>query len=196
MNSPNGGAGMTGSGQMRELDLKHLRRGLGEMTAAKCATWAEAATCLLQDCLGSGPYALSHRCGESLGLIETFKLTSLRMTKKIVATYSDKKEAADDGAMGVAVLLVARTTDYTVLKRSAAMGEGHDFHLCKEGSALFGASAYLEVSGIGVNRSEKAESRLKEKLKQVKGGTGCDLPIFVVIVDFRQPLSLVVLYES
>ena len=63
--------------------------------------------------------------------------------------YNDRQFAAELGAYGIAVLLVERLTDLTVVERSRK-GTGFDYWLGPKGRAqpLFQDKQKLEVSGI------------------------------------------------
>ena len=81
--------------------------------------------------------------------------------------HADLQDATEDGAVAIAVLLVAKYTDYRVITR-AAKGNGFDYYLGKQAASdsfnfLADATAQLEVSGI---LEEKGSNTRRRRLAQ------------------------------
>src|SRR5271167_4337074 len=62
-------------------------------------------------------------------------------------SYSPQEEATENGAVGVAILLVDRLTDYHIVQRSWKK-TGFDYWLGFKDAVVFQGCARLEVSGI------------------------------------------------
>jgi len=105
--------------------------------------------------------------------------------------WADPDEATEQGACGIAALLVDALTDYTILQR-ARKGPGFDYWLGKKGSAsvLFQDKARLEVSGIRSGDEREIARRVRQKTKQIQRSNGM-LPGLVAVVEFGTPRSRV-----
>jgi hypothetical protein len=108
--------------------------------------------------------------------------------------WNDEQYTTEQGAYGVAFLLILSLTDYTVIERSRK-GTGFDYWLGKKEDQKdlpFKNSARLEVSGIRNGDVSKVNSRTLKKLKQVEPTDKTMLPAYIVIVEFNAPTSQVV----
>ena len=102
--------------------------------------------------------------------------------------WDDKQELTEYGACGVAVLLILRLTDFTVIRR-ARKGTGVDYWLAhKNTDKLFQDAARLEVSGIMNGDANAIKARVNRKRKQTQLSDGV-LPAFIVVVEFSKPES-------
>jgi hypothetical protein len=77
----------------------------------------------------------------------SFDLSWLQTTDQVRRTWNDETEATEYGACAVAVLLVLKLTEWTVIERSWE-GTGFDYWLGEQRGVLFQRRACLEVSGI------------------------------------------------
>ena len=78
----------------------------------------------------------------------------------------------------------------TVIQRSFK-GTGFDFWLGDSKDPAFQRKARLEVSGLRRGSTAQVKARLELKKRQI-GNTVHTLPGYVVVVEFGQPLSLIV----
>jgi hypothetical protein len=107
-------------------------------------------------------------------------------------TWADPQEVTEYGACGVAIVLILKLTDYTVIERSRK-GTGFDYWLGFKTSELpFENSARLEVSGILNGDDVVFNSRVKQKRNQTAPTDKTNLPAFIVVVEFGEPKSKVV----
>jgi hypothetical protein len=107
-------------------------------------------------------------------------------------SWNDTQEMTEYGACGVAVLLVLKFTEYTVIERSKK-GTGFDYWLGFKNSELpFQNSARLEISGILKGDKVAFNSRVNQKLKQTFPTDNTKLPAYVVVVEFSEPKAKMV----
>jgi hypothetical protein len=102
--------------------------------------------------------------------------------------WGDRSIAAENGAYGIAALLIDSLTEYTVIDRSQK-GTGIDYWLGRKGGVnelLFQAKARLEVSGILAGEHSDIEKRVRLKEKQITPSDG-RLPGIIVVVEFSKP---------
>jgi len=106
-------------------------------------------------------------------------------------TWADMEFATEQGAYGIATLLVPKISDWTVAERSRK-GTGFDYWLADQSDEgpLFQNKARLEVSGILSGTDSKVSGRVKQKLEQTTPSDGV-LPALVVVVEFGSPKSKV-----
>jgi hypothetical protein len=110
---------------------------------------------------------------------------------QIQREWGDPQEATENGAVGVAILLVASLTDYHIVHRSYK-STGIDYWLGLKNDLLFQHAARLEVSGIRVGDDRLVESRVNAKLKQTERSKQSGLPAFVVVIEFGRPIAALV----
>lgn len=105
--------------------------------------------------------------------------------------WNDPEVATEQGAYGIAALLIHALTEYTVVER-ARKGHGFDYWLGKKESEslLFQHKSRLEVSGIRRGDNLAVESRVRRKQKQMERSNG-PLPGVVVVVEFGTPQARV-----
>jgi hypothetical protein len=110
--------------------------------------------------------------------------------------WKDIQEAVEEGACGIAMMLVDQYTEYRVSERSVK-GEGIDYWLSKKTDNinslntfnLYDRAARLEVSGIEQGTQAQINQRIKQKKQQTAPSANTNLPAFVVIVEFSTPCS-------
>jgi hypothetical protein len=99
------------------------------------------------------------------------------------AAWNDEQELTEYGACGLAIMLILKLTNYTIVQR-AKKGTGIDYWLgFKDSTNPFQNSARLEVSGIMRGDSSKIKDRVNDKTRQTKPSDGF-LPAFIVVVEF------------
>ena len=108
--------------------------------------------------------------------------------------WNDHEVTTEHGAYGIAILLIRAHADQTVVKR-ARKGPGFDYWLGQSDDPLFQNKARLEVSGIRKGNPRAVTRRMNQKLKQIRENDK-ELPAYVVIVEFSQPLSRMALKEE
>jgi hypothetical protein len=108
--------------------------------------------------------------------------------EQINNAWHNQNEATEHGAECIAVLLALNLTDYTVIQRSTKY-DGFDYWLGKTGDPLFQKKARLEISGIFNNNISEVNKRYKVKLTQTDQSDHVNLPAFVGIVEFSNPLA-------
>jgi hypothetical protein len=120
----------------------------------------------------------------------SYRLTWAGIDDQVRRQWNDEPEATEQGAVGVAILLIATLTEFQIVQRSRK-GTGFDCWLGRKDDPLFQSAARLEVSGIRVGNSRVVEGRVKQKCDQTKRSDGA-LPAFVVVVEFGAPVAVVV----
>lgn len=168
-----------------ELDLNELRTGTRGITTDFGGCLCEAASVCLED--------RTHKSGVSMALNGSLTpstpvlLSWPTVTQQARNCYGDLQFAAEFGAYGIAVLLVERLTQYTVVERSRK-GTGFDYWLAPKGASepLFQNKRKLEVSGLLAGDENDVRRRLREKLDQLRRG-GVPIPGYGVVVHFATP---------
>ena len=109
------------------------------------------------------------------------------INNSVLASHFDEKRTTDFGAMGVAVLLACRLTDYTIF-RTSKTNNGYDFKLRKkDGDGNF-MKAKLEISGIRKETPQNTiKSRLSIKKKQILKRAKKNATCYVSIIEFSKP---------
>jgi len=173
--------------RIEELFLNSLEKGTPGITGPFGACLADAAAVCLEE--------QGHCAGTKL-LVEgsfkkSFHLWWNQTTEQIRRCWADRDVTTEHGACGVAILLAARFTRYTVLERSYR-GTGFDYWLGTDDTpdTLFQRKVRLEVSGIRRGQSVLIDRRAKQKLQQVKRYES-PLPTLVIVVEFSEPRSRV-----
>jgi hypothetical protein len=172
-----------------DLDLRDLHYGLPAITPAFGAALAEAgAVCLSQQ--GHQPGVALHVIGELTALLPLYWPP---VTPRMLRCWNDREYTTEQAAYGIALLLLVKLTDYTVVERSRR-GTGFDYWLGKAADSAdsadlpFQKSMRLEVSGIRQGNPSQVRTRVKLKKMQVSP-TDPLAPAFIVIVEFSQPLA-------
>lgn len=176
---------MAGNHTINLDDLTNETRGI---TPAYGASLAEAAVvCLNEQNHQSGVHLkVDGDYNNKFPLIWSHQVSSL-----MIRTWSDRDYATEQGAYGIAILLIINLTDLAVTARSWR-GTGFDFWLGPIGNndLLFQKKSRLEVSGIRRGDESNINARVKKKIKQTDRSNN-SLPAYVVVVEFSRPLSRV-----
>src|SRR5438105_9337121 len=96
--------------------------------------------------------------------------------------WNDLEEATEQGAYGLAILLVRALIGYTVIER-ACKGTGFDWWLGNDDNSLQ-RMARLEVSGILQGEAWRVRSRVAAKVVQTERSNSSGLAAYVVVVEF------------
>lgn len=104
-------------------------------------------------------------------------------TPQALREWSDPEEATENGACGVAILLVATLTEYHIVQRSWK-STGFDYRLGLKEDHLFQKAARLEVSGIRKGTSKDVDRRVGQKAEQTRQSDRWGLPAFIVVIEF------------
>lgn len=168
------------------LDLTQLSMGMPGLSPAYGGAMAEAAAVCLDDC--------GHTSGVRLNIEgdvnAAYALSWLGPTDQARRTWADEQFATEQGAYGVAILVVGDVRGYKVVERSRK-GTGFDYWLGDDvGGDLFAAKARLEVSGIRRGDSAAVTSRARQKTSQIAASSAL-LPGVVAVIEFGQPIARV-----
>lgn len=170
---------------MRKLNLNKLKLGLPAITKSVDIMLAEATIFCF------------NRANHKSGLILTIKgdfqnefkvAWKDKITPQLLRTWNNTKEATEYGAVGIAILLVLKLLDLTIVMRSRE-GSGIDYWLGEIGkNNLPIIKAGLEVSGIQeATISNSINARLSLKKNQSSKAKLLGLPIYVIVVEFKLP---------
>ena len=101
---------------------------------------------------------------------------------------NDEPKATEEGASGVAILLVELKTQYSVIEISRK-GTGIDYWLGDSSDVTFQYKARMEVSGIRKGNPSEVNARVNQKLNQTKASDDLygNLPAYVIVVEFGTP---------
>jgi hypothetical protein len=105
-------------------------------------------------------------------------------------TFNDLQEATENGAYGIALLLVCSRLGFTVIERSRK-GTGFDYWLGDEETLPFQNKARLEVPGILCGSQSQIAARIREKRQQLRRSDQGRLPGYIVVVEFSYPHAAV-----
>ena len=175
----------------RKINLDDLCEGIRNLTAVRGAGFCEAGAVSLD--------RQGHSSGVSLfvtgAFAEEIEITYPNVTEKMRKSWKDDKEAVDDGASGIAILMMRDLTKLTVVERSVT-GTGFDYWLGPEDKnddeLIFQDKVRLEISGINKGSTADVRRRVEEKLTQTKQSDCWKLDAYVVVVEFGKPCSQVV----
>lgn len=171
------------------LQLDALASGCHALTKAKGESLAECATVCF--------YSQGHSQNVMLSVKGSHdvmrQLDCPQITEQMLRCYHDLEEAAEDGACGVAILLIRHLEGLTVVKRSRK-GTGIDYWMGHKDNSgdPFKEMARLEVSGLLKPTDSQFSQRVKQKILQAKQSEGTKLPYYVVVVEFSTPRAKVV----
>jgi hypothetical protein len=171
-----------GRGKQR-LNLAELGDGCPALTPATGLSLCEAASVCL---------ARRHESGVTLHVTgdhqETYETHWPVISEQMRRTHHDEQMATERGAYGVAILLVKRASELTVVLQSRK-GTGFDYWLGTD-DQLFQNAARLEVSGVLQAKDGSAvRRRAKRKERQTSVSDEMGLPAVVVVVEFGQPAA-------
>ena len=85
-------------------------------------------------------------------------------------------------------MLALKLTDFTIIEKSARKN-GFDYWLGQKGDILFQKKARLEISGIFKGAEKDVNARYKVKVKQTNQSDSLNLPAYVGIVEFSNPIA-------
>jgi len=173
---------------MQTLNISELNNGLPTITSAYGQEMAEAAAfCLTKNSHQSSNCILT--CMKtSKNDIESFQLFWDELDPRVESTYGDLDEATEYGAMGIAILLSIKLTEYSTVKRS--MKEtGIDFWIGDKDDNMFQGKARLEISGIFNGTETQFNTRIKQKFKQTDISDSSGFDCFVSVVEFSRPMA-------
>lgn len=170
------------------LPLEDLRQGTSGITPEYGACLEQAASVCLTETGHISPTSMA--ISGDVNALATLTWTSAE--ERAFKTWNDDEFATEQGAYGVATLLVAQTCDLEVVERSKK-GTGFDYWLGPKGedSLLFQRKARLEVSGLRRGNNSAVEGRVRTKLKQTERSDGTTIPAVVIVVEFGTPQSRV-----
>ena len=170
------------------LHLHVLSTDVGNLTPVCGAFLAESAAVCFEN--------RSHSTGVPLkvrGITETvFSIHWTAITEVHKHCYNDTDDATEDGAYGIAILLMRELTGKKVIERSKK-GKGFDYWIGEsdEDDLIFTNKARLEVSGILNGTDSEIASRFRRKSDQVKPSDNSGFPAYVAIIEFSQPKARV-----
>ena len=117
-----------------------------------------------------------------------YSLTWTATPQNADAAWNDSEFTTEQGAVGLALLLINKEFSETVITR-ARKGDGFDYWL---GNVSIGDSQItgrLEVSGIRSGDESVVKARVQQKLKQVSRSDRMEIPAIVIVVEFSCPLG-------
>ena len=176
------------SNKIERLPIYDLREGMPGITQAFGECLAQAASVCLED--------QKHESNTKLSVDGDFKkiyaLLWEEATEQIRRCWGDEEVTTEHGAYGIAILLIPRLTEMTVIERSRK-GTGFDYWLGSKSNfePLFQEKARLEVSGIRNGTEAQIRSRVNKKLEQTNKSDG-SLPAIVAVVEFSEPRSHII----
>lgn len=188
-------------GARKSLNLLDLREStvLRGITPSYGGSLAEAASVCLDD-QGHGQVVLLEVVG---AFVAEFELVRQKVTDEIRMSHNDLVRAAEDGACGVAVLLVRELTGWSAFCQAARSGRrsarglelgtnnktGFDYWVGSVHEGLFQNKARLEVSGILRGTGSRIRWRAKEKNVQSGVSDPTGLPAYAIGVEFGRPIA-------
>jgi hypothetical protein len=163
------------------------------LSAVRASALAEAAMCCLMQNRHSSGVSVEVQ-SEPNRVVNVNWLSEL--TTEMERTWADPDEAAEDGAMALAILLAYVLKEHVVVQRSPK-GTGFDYYAChisKVGENLsdpnrpFNFTKRLEISGLFSQPESAVQARLKIKIKQTaKHDDDYDVPALIGIIEFGKP---------
>jgi len=171
---------------MKQLKLELLEDGTSTgLSVRNGAFLAEAASV----CLHSHSHGLSMMFAVEGDISEEYELHRLDVNELATNSFADLEEAAQFGAMGIAVAVIYDQTGCKV-KRSWK-GTGFDYWFGEESDGYpFQNLLRVEVSGDIKGTDSEIHSRLRKKMEQTEVSDGIGIPACAVIVEFSVPKSL------
>lgn len=122
-------------------------------------------------------------------------LEFFHLSEQLKRTYGDPDENTEEGACGIALLILMNLTEHTVVRRSRK-GTGVDYFLGDANDFLFQNTARLEVSGIGKGTGQEIKKRVKQKKEQTEQSDHLTIPVYVVIVEFSIPVVEIIFRDA
>lgn len=176
-----------------KIDLSDLGDGIAPgLTKSVGMSLAEAAGVCLED--------NNHVCGVVLSVDGDIDFRASiqwpNVNQQVLSAHYDKQDATEDGACGIAIMLMRETKGKLAVRKSwKGKGDdlGHDYWLGDPGSedALpFAGDTRLEVSGILNGDPSDVKRRLRKKTHQINK-SGSQVPGIVIVVLFSRPSAKV-----
>ena len=166
-------------GQINVFSLKEASK----LSAIRCADFSEAASVCLDN--------QGHKSGKEIkieGDLEgQFKLIWDEVTQQIRSSRNDLEDAVEAGAYCLAMLIIEKLTSLKVTQQSQKR-TGFDYWLGEGNEEGVQDLARLEVSGILHGTKSQINQRLKEKMRQTQKSDNLNIPAYIVIVEFSQPI--------
>lgn len=179
---------------MLKIDLDVLKLGLPAISKNIGQYLAEAGAYCLE--------ANGHKSGTIL-IVEGFLSKRLiviwknKIDDQVKRSWNDSLEATEYGATAIAILLLKKLTDYTIIERSFK-GTGFDYWL---GTGKYDENllpfeqrtARLEISGIWKESEiNTIESRVRRKQRQLFKSGFMEFPGIIIVVEFGTPKAKMV----
>lgn len=138
-------------------------------------------------CLESQGHTPGARLAVSGGNRRSYSLQWPPINAQSRRTWNDPEEATENGAGGIAALLIIQETGYVPIERSMK-GAGIDYWLGDADDATdLEYKARLEVSGIRRGDNRTVRARMQQKLAQTDPSDPSGLPAYVIVVEFGRP---------
>lgn len=171
---------------MKKLDLRILENGFSTGLSVRNGGFlAEAASV----CLYNHSHPSEVHFPVEGNMRENYQLCRLVIDELVINSYADIDEAAQFGAMGIAVMLMYDQKGWKV-KRSWK-GTGFDYWVGEQNDDYpFQNFLRLEVSGDFRGSNADLKNRLKRKLNQTTRSDSLNLSACAIIVEFSNPTSL------
>jgi hypothetical protein len=168
--------------EIEQINVFSLKEA-SKLSAIRCADFSEAASVCLDN--------QGHKSGKEIiieGDLEgQFKLVWEEVTAQIRSSRNDLEDAVEGGAYCLAMLVIEKLTSLKVTKQSQKR-TGFDYWLGKGKEEGVQGLARLEVSGILKGTKGQINQRLKEKMQQTQKSDNLNIPAYIVIVEFSQPI--------
>lgn len=149
--------------------------------------YAEAAAICFEENNFAGTVSL--KIEQSDKEIAVFHFTWATVNQQVKDMHNDLIYETEYGAYCIAFLIIHHLTDYKVIRRSKRK-TGFDYWLGKkETDYPFTDAARLEVSGILKGKNTEITQSIKAKKEQVKQSDSSQLPAYVIVTEFKQPIS-------
>ena len=173
------------------VNLDSLKDGVPPgLSAGHGAFMAEAAAACLED-RGHKPGVHMRAEGCFDGRMD---VTWEPVTEIVRRNHGDLQEATEEGACGIALLVLFEMGGFTVAQRSYK-GTGFDYWLGRMGAPLFQKKARLEVSGILSGDQSEIQRRTRQKHAQVARGKG-GREAYVAVVEFGGPVTRITRHDA
>ena len=179
--------------EIRTISLEPLRDGIGRYVADRSRADYLAAIVALDQAGYQENKACEVKDYDEIKLVVAFEWCT-EIDDEMRDSMNDV-DLAEDGAVGIALILIDALTKYTVVER-AVQGSGVDFLLGDKETfnvsdrTDFGMpTARLEVSGIlRAKPKSRFRTRINEKVKQSKDSDSDGTPAYVIVVEFNTPM--------
>ncbi len=172
--------------QQQVLVLDALRRQKGHLTEARGWAMAEAAAVALETAEHHSPVTLWVDGDEQYA----YELSWDRLDPRAFQAWLDDPETTEEGASGIALLVLAERHGYVVVNRSRKR-TGFDYLLAREGDPIFyfqeNPRLRLEISGTQSDKPGTVTARVTQKRRQTRQSDTTGLPAVIAVVMFRRP---------